>query len=1078
MKPGSRSPHFAYVAQTLGLTLAYVFSGKAAAWLAIPPGFSAPVWPAAGIGLGGLLVLGTRFWPGVLLGSFLVNLWTTASQPGTHSLVQCLVLPIGLGTGAALQAWWGATLIQRRVGYPHELCQPRDVGRFLLWGGPVACLTSSLWGTTSLWLLGTIALHEAARNALTWWVGDTIGVLVTTPLLLAFVGQPSTVWRPRRLTVGLPLAGMMIVAIFLLGLTRDWEKSRRKSAFEDRARRVTQSLAKSFDDYLGVLHSLNRFYAASIDVDRAEFRTFVSSCFPRYPGIHALSWNSRVRSQERGVFEAQARAEGLDGYQITELASERRVTRADARPEYVAVRYIEPEDLNRSAVGFDVASDPIRLSALSLARDSDRPVATGCVRLIQGPRRRDGILVFSPVYRHGLPHGTVDERRQNLMGFVTAIFSLDEVVAAVLVNVDSHGLDVSIVDELARGSTEPLYPQRSQAVTRAKRASDDPRDRSMASVWSEPYTMAGRSWRFNVSPDGPSQAADLDWTSWSVLAFSLTCSAMLGGFLLTVTGRSIVTERLVTERTAELTQRNAELATEIMVRELAESALRLHEQELADFFDNASVGLHIVGPEGTILRANKAELAMLGYSAPEYVGHHISEFHVNPATIREILARLGRGETLRDMPAELRAKDGETKYVLIDSSVRWEQGRFAHTRCFTRDVTARRLAEEARHRIQVLFDEMFERSPIGLAIASTTGQVVRANDVLCEMLGYSREELLLRTFQEITHPADLPRDQEHLERMLAGLDTAYQTEKRYLHANGEVVWVLLNVTYTPGRGGTSAYFFSQIQDVTARKRMEEELQEQAGQLARSNADLEQFAYVASHDLREPLRMVSSFCTLLQDRYRGKLDASGEKIIHFAVDGALRMQRLIDDLLEFSRVGRADGDHQRVDLNEVARQAVANLQASIDANQAQIHLGELPVVRGNPMRCCQLLQNLLANAIKFRRAEPPCVRVSCRQDDAGWQFRVEDNGIGIEPEYADKVFVVFQRLHGANEYPGTGIGLAIVKKIVEQHGGRIWIESAPIQGCVICFTLPKTEDVSPTIIAPLEDPLCNPQLTTV
>ncbi|MEU4639329.1 ATP-binding protein [Micromonospora sp. NPDC023814] len=249
----------------------------------------------------------------------------------------------------------------------------------------------------------------------------------------------------------------------------------------------------------------------------------------------------------------------------------------------------------------------------------------------------------------------------------------------------------------------------------------------------------------------------------------------------------------------------------------------------------------------------------------------------------------------------------------------------------------------------------------------------------------------------------------------------------------------------------------------ARERIEwvnSQLQKQAEELTRSNRDLEQFAYVASHDLQEPLRKVASFCQLLQRRYAGQLDERADQYIAFAVDGAQRMQRLINDLLAFSRIGRLTTGFTEVDMNKVMGDVAGQTEAARQYADAELTWGELPVIRGEEPLLTNLLANLVSNSIKFRRPDvPPKVHVSARLVGDEWEISCQDNGIGIEPEFADKIFVIFQRLHAKDAYPGTGIGLAIVKKIVEYHGGRVWVDTGTEEGTAIRFTLPALpEDV--------------------
>jgi light-regulated signal transduction histidine kinase (bacteriophytochrome) len=237
-----------------------------------------------------------------------------------------------------------------------------------------------------------------------------------------------------------------------------------------------------------------------------------------------------------------------------------------------------------------------------------------------------------------------------------------------------------------------------------------------------------------------------------------------------------------------------------------------------------------------------------------------------------------------------------------------------------------------------------------------------------------------------------------------------------------------------------------------RKRMEAALREKTEKLARSNEDLEQFAYVASHDLQEPLRMVTSYVQLLAKRYKSKLDADANEFIDFAVDGAIRMRKLINDLLTYSGVGTQGKELSPTDSEAVLAQSVNDLKLTIEDNEALVTHDPLPTVMADRPQLGQLFQNLIGNAIKFRGNEPPRVHISASRNGSGWIFSVRDNGIGIAPEYSERIFIIFQRLHSRQEYAGTGIGLAICKKIVERHGGHIWVESEVGKGATFRFSL--------------------------
>jgi light-regulated signal transduction histidine kinase (bacteriophytochrome) len=244
-----------------------------------------------------------------------------------------------------------------------------------------------------------------------------------------------------------------------------------------------------------------------------------------------------------------------------------------------------------------------------------------------------------------------------------------------------------------------------------------------------------------------------------------------------------------------------------------------------------------------------------------------------------------------------------------------------------------------------------------------------------------------------------------------------------------------------------------VRELEASQAARAQLSATATELERSNAELEQFAYVASHDLQEPLRKVTSFCQMLQDRYGGQLDERADQYIAFAVDGATRMQQLINDLLAFSRVGRVRRPHELVDLNALAGAALADLDEAVAATHAHVVIDDLPSLSVEAPLIRSVFANLLANAIKFHGEASPEIRITARLRERDWLFECTDNGIGIEPQYADRVFVIFQRLHARDRYEGTGIGLAMCRKIVEYHGGEIWLDTAYTGGARVLFTLP-------------------------
>jgi len=642
---------------------------------------------------------------------------------------------------------------------------------------------------------------------------------------------------------------------------------------------------------------------------------------------------------------------------------------------------------------------------------------------------------------------------------------------------------------------------------------------------------------------------------------------------------------------AELNQRVQELADEVAERERTEAELRTSRQTLADFVDNASVGLHWLDADGVIIWANRFELTLLGYSREEYVGYPASAFHADAEALGTLIGHIGRREPLANLEARLRCRDGTTRFVLIDANPYFENGVFVHTRVFTRDITERKRAEEAlrlsemreraraaelgiiveavpaavfiahdtesrrittnrvgrellrlapgdnasksapdgeaptnfevlhdgrrlaphelpvqraardgvtienfeeeivyadgtrryllgnavplladdgrprgavaafvditaRKRAEEQFRLAVESAPNGMLVVDARGTIVLINRQLETMFGYARDELIGQPIERL-----VPESARAMHpRMLAGF---FRDPKARPMGGGRDLYgrhkdgrpVAVEIGLNPFATPDGMYCLASIIDITARKRAEQDLKRFNEELQRSNRELGQFAYVASHDLQEPLRAVSGCVQLLAQRYQGKLDARADDLIGHAVNGASRMQTLINDLLVYSRVGTRARAFESCDCGELLEEALANLEVTVRETEAVITHDPLPTVAGDPTQLTQLFQNLIGNALKFRGDKRPEVHIGVERKSNGYLFYVRDNGIGIEPQYFERVFGVFQRLHSRREYPGNGIGLAICRKIVERHHGRMWVDSMPGRGSTFFFTIP-------------------------
>jgi PAS domain S-box-containing protein len=459
---------------------------------------------------------------------------------------------------------------------------------------------------------------------------------------------------------------------------------------------------------------------------------------------------------------------------------------------------------------------------------------------------------------------------------------------------------------------------------------------------------------------------------------------------------------------------------------------------------------------GIIQSWNPGAERIFGYTAEEIIGKHISTLAAPERAdeIPDILARISRGERVEHFETRRKTKSGRILAIsLTVSPIRDSSGKIVGASKVARDITLQKEASDLKEHLAAIV----ESSDDAIISKDLNGIIQSWNRGAERLFGYSAEEVIGKHISMLAAPERVDEIPDILARISRGervdhFETARKTK------DGRILNVALTVSPIRDASGAVIGASKVARDITERRRQEQALNKANADLKRSNADLQHFAYSASHDLQEPLRMVCTYSELLKKKFGEKLGPLGEEYIGYAVEGAARMEQLLADLRAYTQVSMAGQEPtEDSDAGEMLNEALANLEVAIRESGAAISRTTLPSVRMYGFQLEQLFQNLISNAIRYRSNDPPRIEIAAQRRGAEWLFSIQDNGIGIRPEYKEQVFGIFQRLHSAAEFPGTGMGLAICQRIVERAGGRIWVESELGRGSTFFFTIPHRED---------------------
>jgi diguanylate cyclase (GGDEF)-like protein/PAS domain S-box-containing protein len=758
------------------LTIAYVISGKLGLMLALPPGYTSPIFPPAGIAVAAVLIGGRKTLPWIFLGSLLLNIWvgySSSQQINTMGLTVATLIAVASMLQAAIGGWG----LRRVIGYPASLDHNGEVLRFLLLA-PLICLTSASISVSGLMALGIIEPASFATNWAAWWVGDTLGVMVMLPLSMIIAGEPRALWQSRRRTVAVPmlLAFTLFVMIFLKA--NQWEYTDSLSDFRQLSQQAVNQVQNKLGEQETVLEEMAALFVHDADghVTREEFHRFVEKSLFRFSMIQALEWASPVDAAHRGSFEAAQRKD-FPGFEIRERNVAGQMQRAAERTSYYPVTYIEPLDGNEPAMGFDLASNPERRAALTEAIQSETAVITPAVRLMQEREQQTGVLLLLAVNPHKKESGTV-----------LTVLRLGDFMDKLLLD------------------TRPMLYTRLVDLEGQKTIYDNFAPGNQHALYEHTFNFGTRLYRLETAPTPAYFMQHHGWQSWSVLAAGVLGTGLLGAIFLLGTGYTTRIEAQVEDRT----------------RRLKES-----ESRFRHILENAPIGMSIASLDGRLIQVNQALCSMLGYEKNELeklTFHditHPEDLSLSLVNAQQLLD--GKVSSYQFEKRYLR-KDGQAVWAQIYSSIeRDDSGAPLYFIVQIENITERKQAEELLRKSSEEIEDLYNRAPCGYHSLDKDGVIRRINDTELAWLGYTRDEVVGKIkWLDIVTPASQQTFRGNFPQFLKR-GFVRDLEFEMIRNDGTTLIGLVSATAIYDPGGNFVMSRSMVFDITDRKQADQAL---------------------------------------------------------------------------------------------------------------------------------------------------------------------------------------------------------------------------------------------------------------
>lgn len=555
----------------MGVTILYALSGWLGLFMAVPPGYATPVWPASGLALAVILIGGHQFGPAIWAGSFLVNYWNSLNLQVSYDIWHGVFPSMIIGFGATTQALFGAWLVRRLFANPVDLIRGKQIIGFLCATGPVSCLISPVIGVTALLINGDIQFNAAFTNGWVWWVGDSIGVIVFAPMVMSFFAEPAGIWRKRIFSLVLPGAVCFIGVIVLFIFMKHMERVRIGDYFENQGQLMTRSLTGNMERHIDILYCIQGFFKGSDFVSRDEFKSYYANLHNHEHVAAVYVWIPLIKESERDKYENAVRKEGRDDFKIVSRSKEGTFVKAVPRDAYLPIEYVEPMDHNNFMIGYDLYSDLSIRPTLERAWLTGEPAMTQMADLPVGSR---GNFIFLAIYDRESQSGlTVDERKKSLKGFVGIMIDSPKIARQSFKEFETEYMDICIYDQNDSGPNRTVYRQ----------GNFQGKPGFFTGNIERKMTIGGRTWKIQITPTDSYMLSMYSWMFWCILIGGVLICGFLISFLLAMTGREQMVSMMVDEKTRDLKKLNENLSDEVFRSQRITQSLDSRNKELEQF---------------------------------------------------------------------------------------------------------------------------------------------------------------------------------------------------------------------------------------------------------------------------------------------------------------------------------------------------------------------------------------------------------------------------------------------------------------------------------------------------------------